>query len=392
MPIFNSPIPIQWGGTGATTASQARQNLGINDLNAYGRNIIRNPCGQVCQRGTSIASPVADQYTLDGWQPSYNMTAAVTISQDADVPSIAEAGYRIPTSIKIDVTTADTALATGDFYALRQRIEGTLWSTIMNGGRLQFWFKSPKSGTHYAHLLNAAADRICPLSFTVNAANTWQKIELSFEAPNLLLGTWSFTEGLGGYLQIPLGAGTTYGDGSAVYEEWAAYTAGNWAGGTINLLDSTSNNIFITDVRLVPGNYVDGLPPLKYEDELRFNQRYFWRSHTFVTNEQVGNRGAGVYGYGLLYFDMPRNPVQMRSELAGLTAPTMTLSDTTAANYQVFQTTGATWVSPSTISIVYRDWSPTNVEIQITPSTLNYQDGIFRNTSGSWYYEMSSEL
>ena len=75
-------------------------------------------------------------------------------------------------------------------------------------------------------------------------------------------------------LEIWLDAGSSYKSGS-VQSSWATLTTANYfAGGTLNLGDNTSNDVFITGVQLEVGDTATDFEHRSFGQELALCQRY----------------------------------------------------------------------------------------------------------------------
>ena len=84
------------------------------------RNIIINGNMAVSQRGTSQASiTTSGYYTLDRARTAINNGGTWTQSQSTEVPT----GQGFATSLKMDCTTADTSLSSGDYLHVQYPIE-----------------------------------------------------------------------------------------------------------------------------------------------------------------------------------------------------------------------------------------------------------------------------
>jgi len=85
------------------------------------------------------------------------------------------------------VTTADTSLAAGDYQLLRYIFEGQDLQHLKYGTSgaksltLQFWVRSPKTGTHIVELEHTDAGFFNSQSYTIAGANTWQKVPITFD-------------------------------------------------------------------------------------------------------------------------------------------------------------------------------------------------------------------
>ena len=92
----------------------------FNLIGAGRRNLIINGAMNVSQRGTSaVTIPYNDEtYVVDRFVHYESGSGAFTAQQVADAP----AGF--VNSLKITVTTADTSVASGEYYWTQQQIEG----------------------------------------------------------------------------------------------------------------------------------------------------------------------------------------------------------------------------------------------------------------------------
>ena len=297
-----------------STIGASALDSGVSQL---GKNLIQNGSFVVAQRGTSFTGlGTAAAYTLDRWKLDINGSpeARVTITQDTDVPS----GQGFASSLKIDVTTAESAAAAGETFHVFQNIEAqnlqllaysTAFAKTM---ALSFWFKSPKSGTHCVTIDNQDSGSTYIREFTVASADTWEKHSVTF--PGDTAAGISNDNGTGLTLIFPLINGTTYQG-----------TANTWTGsGTQwstsnqqNLLDNTANNIYITGVQLEVGEVATDFEHEDYGTTLAKCQRYYWRQTATgddgVCMARVNTTTAAV---GIIF-----HPVVMR------TPPTLDVSN-----------------------------------------------------------------
>ena len=119
------------------------------------RNIIINGDMSVAQRGTSITGINTNTYSLDRWTTEgYDCT--MTISQSTDVPT----GQGFATSLKMDVTTANSSADNSDLQIISTRFEGQNLQNIKKGTSsaesltLSFWCKMSQTGTYIVRLLD----------------------------------------------------------------------------------------------------------------------------------------------------------------------------------------------------------------------------------------------
>jgi hypothetical protein len=233
------------------------------------RSKTRNGKMEIASRGTSFAAPASDSYTLDGWMWTASTGGVVTVSQQSDAPSDNEFQY----SLRVAVTTADAAIAAGDFAVVRQPIEGFLVRDCI--GRpvaIKFRVRSAKVGTHCVYLRNNGNDRSYVLTYTVSAANTWETKTVKLPAGLTTAGTTNWATGRGIDLGFVLAAGATY---QTTADAWQA---GNYfaTAAQVNCLDTVGNIFAITGVQMENGNEPG---PFEHRDpatEAALNQRYLW--------------------------------------------------------------------------------------------------------------------
>jgi hypothetical protein len=239
------------------------------------RNKIINPAMEISQRGTSFVSPVNGTYTLDRFAWFASGTMAVTISQSTDVPN-----NTFQNSLRVDVTTADTSTAAGDFAIINQRIEGyNVRDLIGQTFTLSFWVKSSKTGVHCVSFINSGLNRSYVLQYTVSTANTWEFKTVTVVGGLITGGTWDWTNGAGLNVVFSLKGGTTF-----------QTTAGSWQVGDfqctsnqVNVMDNVNNDFFLTGVQLEIGQEPTPFERRPYGHELLLCQRYY---------QEIGSNGA----------------------------------------------------------------------------------------------------
>jgi hypothetical protein len=235
------------------------------------RNLIINGDMAVAQRGASFAAVTNTAYMLDRYTyVQGGTTGVITVTQDTDVPN-----EEFDFSLKVDVTTADAAVAAGDVAAISQYVEAFNTSALQLGTAtaatftLSFWVKSPKTGAHYVTIQNNASDRSYPALYTVSVADTWEKKTITITGDTT--GTWvRGTNGIGIKVHFTLICGTNY-HGTA--DTWNAGT--DWAAsGVVNCFDNTANNFYITGVQLEVGSSATDFEHVPYDYQLRRCERY----------------------------------------------------------------------------------------------------------------------
>jgi hypothetical protein len=232
------------------------------------KNKVRNPFMDIAQRGATITSPANGTYTLDGWVWINTSAGVVTVTQQADAP----VGAEYDRSLRITVTTADAAVAAGDVASINQPIEGYLVRDLQgNPVAIRFDVKSAKTGTHCVAIRNSGLDRSYILTYTVNAANTWENKTLALPGGLITAGTWNWSTGNGMFITFALMAGTTFQAAAA-----GAWQVGNFyaTAAQVNVLDTVGNVFAISGVQVERGSVSSVLEHRDPVTELHLNQRY----------------------------------------------------------------------------------------------------------------------
>lgn len=245
--------------------------------------VLINGVPLVWERGVSFAAMATDTRLADMW--TYQKVGAMvhTGTRDTTVPTVAQAGVKVPYSIKLDVTTVDAAIATTDYCLLTTRIEGYnflhLAQRIFTIG---FWVRDTKTGIHCVSFTNSAGDRSYVAEYTINVADTLEYKTVTVPA-SPTAGSWDYTTAVGLHIRFALAAGADF-----------QTTAGSWQTGNfmatanqVNAVDSTSNNFFITGLTAYPGVYAKPIIIPDYMQELDRCRRYV-RVHAGVANDRIG--------------------------------------------------------------------------------------------------------
>lgn len=323
-------LAVSGGITGATS---------INGNQIGTRNLIMNGEMRVAQRGTSatgIGNGDNGYHVCDRWRVNEGGTiqAEVTMSQDSDVP----AGKGFSNSLKLDVTTAESAVAADERFMIDTIIEGQDLTQLNYGTSdagsltLSFWIKSTKTGTYCVGFYNGSpsTDRIFTKTYTVSSSNTWEKKTLTWVGDTD--SDSAFTDSSAGALWIQwwFMAGSNFTDGTLT-SAWVDFDDGVWADAMVNAFDSTSNNVYLTGVQLEAGSTATEYEHRTFGDELQQCQRYFCRTYAYGTatgtatnNGSLASTSQAVSTYASA--GTWRFPVEMRA------APTVTLYSTQNAD------------------------------------------------------------
>jgi hypothetical protein len=285
-------------------------------------NIIRNGGLDVWQRGVSFAGVTSTQKAADGFS-FLNLQATggvVSLLRSTDVPTVAQSGYASSYSLHVDVTTADSSIATDDLYEVIQAVEGYDYAQLYGKtGTLSFWVKSTKTGTFCVNFepnVGGGGDSYIA-EYTVNATNTWElkTISVNFNhatTPNL-------TNSVGLYVRWVLAAGASHQN-----------TANSWLGAgykatsnQVNAMDNTANDFKLAQIMFNAGPTAQAFTRSggSIQAEIQRLQRYYEKSYDIGVDPATVTTVGAIRGhqntaaqYHTISFKVPKR-----------TAPTCTL-------------------------------------------------------------------
>ena len=278
-----------------------RLNTATTDKIGIDKNLIINGEFIVDQRmggsATAITPSGGVDYTDDRWHESNNGGEAARITYQTVSGDTPNANYR--QSIKLDCTTQMGTPSGDNWMGFCQFIESQNISFLGHGTStakpitLQFWIKSTKTGTATVQLLRHDASREYLAEYTINQSNTWEKKTITI--PGDTSGTEAaFDNGRGFKLCFVLFAGSSR---HGTVGTWRALNGGYFGASAnqVNLLDSTSNNIFFTGIQLEQGTEDTGFQHRSINSELTLCQRYFQTiSRSSNANTVNGTFAAGT--------------------------------------------------------------------------------------------------
>ena len=342
------------------------------------RNRIQNGCMRIDQRnaGASV-TPANGAYTLDRWASYLTQTSKYSVQQNAGsvTPPTGFSHYLGVTSL------SSYSVLTGDTFFQYQMIEGFNFADMAWGTAnaatvtLSFWVRSSLTGTFGGALLNSAANRSYPFSYTVSSANTWEQKTVSIAGDTS--GTWiGATNGIGLVVRFGLGSGSTFSG-----------TAGAWAAGNIvqptgsvSVVGTNGATFYITGVQLEAGSVASPFERRDYGRELMMCQRYYFRENT-------GGSGytwvSGFLPASTIFRSYKTLPVAMRA------APTFGYS--TASGAMVCNSSAGNTAINSFSGVI----GPLggNLEFGIGAATAGSGAVIYANTGASGaYFDYSAEL
>jgi hypothetical protein len=278
-------------------------NNSIADTAVHGvRNLIINGAMQVAQRGTSAVPVGGSTFRIDRFSINKSNDGAYTVEQSTDAPT----GFT--TSLKVQVTIADTSLSAAQNAYLYQAIEAQNLQHLNYGTSdaktitLSFWVKSSKTGIYTTSLYKADnTSYMFTQEYTISSANTWEKKTITITPT---AGSTSFITTSGGaiandngagiYVNFNLAFGSHYTGGTS--NSWSSTTADYSTTNAVNWMDSTSNNFYLTGVQLELGETATPFEHRSYGDELARCQRYYEElpPSFFDQEEYVSSAGFGI--------------------------------------------------------------------------------------------------
>ena len=350
------------------------------------RNLIINGAMQVAQRGTSFTGVGNgdNAYHLDRFKfaESGSPNGEFTITQASDGPS----GFS--NSLKLDCTTAETALASNEAIRLIYNFEGQDLQHLKKGTSdaeyvtLSFYVKSNLTGTAVVGLYDNDNTRYNAKTYTIDSANTWERKVLTFQPDTT--GTLDDDNALSLQIYFWLQAGSNKTSGT-LPSNWESNTEANQAPGqTINIASSADNDFFITGVQLEVGDTATPFEHRSYGEELQLCQRYYYR--WAYDNDSEGILDGTGYNTNE-FFGTLQHPVVMRGRPAG--------SDGGGANaFNLSGNNGNVYVNSTSLS--YSEESPRSIRLNVTgisgSVTTGYSYWLRFGTDSSAFIEMDAEL
>ena len=295
------------------------------------RNIIINGDMAVAQRATSTASITSSgYYTLDRARTAINNGGTWTQSQSTTVPT----GQGFATSLKMDCTTADSSLSSGDFLHVQFPIEAQNLQYLKYGTdsaqtlTLSFWVRSNKTGTYCICLQKSDNTRYDYVAeYSISSADTWEK-------KTIIIAPDSNIKAAGGAIDNDSGEGlklkfTLLSSGrTGTNNTWNSSTPADATSNQVNLADSTSNEWYVTGVQLEAGSVATDFEVIPHGVNLQRCQRYFYKLVDVPGGDAGGYFTSGFMYSGSILYSWNEFPTMMRA------APTLSVASGT--DYYIF--------------------------------------------------------
>jgi hypothetical protein len=278
------------------TVSYATWNSDLQGETWAFRNRIINGDMQIDQRNNGAAvilNAASNEFPVDRFIGYEDTDGGMTAQQDSSAPD----GFT--KSIKFTTTTADSSLGGTQRALCRQRIEGFNiadlgWGTAnAQTVTLSFWVRSSLTGTFGGAFQNSDATRSYPFTYTISAANTWERKSVTVAGDTT--GTWLTNNGIGIAVIWGLGVGATF---SGTAGSWAASNLQSATGAT-SVIGTLNATWYITGVQLEKGFTATNFDVLPFGTELALCQRYYFDLRPtagfayYTASNENGSAGGG---------------------------------------------------------------------------------------------------
>jgi hypothetical protein len=294
------------------------------------KNRIINGAMVIDQRnaGASVSIQTSTGYILDRWNSIASVNSKFSIQQNAGsiTPPVGFSSYMGLTS------SATTSLNAGDYYGVRQFIEGfnvndLAWGTA-NAATVTLSFRvySSLTGTFGGVIYNAAFNRSYPFTYTISSANTWTSISITIAGDTT--GTWVTNNLIGIAINFSIGTGSTY---SGTANSWSANSYLSATGAT-SVVGTNGATFYITGVQLEKGSTATSFDVRSYGTELGLCQRYYYSSDKEQAYSALGTGWEQSTTAGTIYCPLP---IPMRVTPTSVSYSTLQLNDSGGSNLAV---------------------------------------------------------
>jgi len=279
------------------------------------RNRIINGDCRIDQRnaGASLVTTTDyNGYTIDRFYLAQNGVVRSTVGRSEVVPT----GQGFTNSFLTTITTADAAVATGNktmgyYYKLEgYNVSDFGWGTASAQTiTISFWVRSSVAGTYSFTVTNTNFARNYNTSYTINAANTWEKKTFTIAGDT---GATSIdtTNGHAIGLVFDLGYSTLY-EGSTA-NTWLATSALALSGCT-KLAATAGATWYLTGLQLEAGSTATEFERRPIGTELALCQRYYYRQTKTSGASGVASAFAMLQLWSNAWHSLIQFPVTMRS-------------------------------------------------------------------------------
>jgi hypothetical protein len=301
---------------------------------------------------------------------------------DLIVGTAADTVDRLAVGADATILVADSTASTGlKQYWLGQIIEGNNFESFQFGTAsaqtitVSFWVKSNITGTFGFAIRNSSADRSYVSTYTISAANTWEKKTITIAGDTS--GTWVKDSGIGARMEWVLNAGTDYQTSSP--NSWTASNDMTTSSQT-NLFATLSNSFQLTAVQVEAGSVATAFQTATgtIQGELAACQRYYFRFGGSSNYQRFAN---GLFQSSTQAWTILEHPVPMRANPTATDWSSIALFDGNSVM--------------AITSLVAVEYAPnaTGLLFAVASGSAQYRPAqIFANNTTSAYLGLSAEL
>ena len=305
--------------------------VGDNQRTQPFRNILINGDFRISQRNGTTSTAMTDGlYNIDRWC-FVGASSRITTQQVEDGP----AGFKYcMKAVSVGANTPDAAdalwykLEGYDVKPLEYGTAGALTTT------LSFWFKASATGTYGGSIQKHDLARSVPFSFTVSAADTWEKKTITIPG-DTTSSTYRDTNLFSVSIKFSTGCASGYLD-----------TAGTWVGsdkrgatGTVQIQATNAAYFSVTGIQWEIGSTATDFEHKSYGEELQRCLRYYWEDsvgntdHTFFFFSYVSSHKRLI-----IHWPVPMRAAPTRTLVVNTGSPTASINSIYQGNWYVGST------------------------------------------------------
>jgi hypothetical protein len=248
------------------------------------RNIAYNGAMQVAQRNTSVTGLGGSDgyFTVDRYKVVTGGSAGRFTQSQVAVSDLS--GFT--KALKLECTTADTTVGSGEYLLLEQSFEGQDLQQLKKGTSdaeqltISFYVKANANATYVVELYDA--DNARHVSQSYNVTTSWNRIILTF--PGDTTGAFDNDNAQSLRVFFWLHSGTSYNSGT-LSTTWHTTNA-NRAVGVTSFFDSTDRTFFLTGLQIEVGEQATPFEHRSFGEELELCKRYYEQWNT-INGENI---------------------------------------------------------------------------------------------------------
>ena len=303
-------------------------------------NYVINGQMDMWSRGLTFPTIVSGQYSADCFQHGAVNTAVVNVSRSqradnaSNVPSLAQVGHILNSSLEVYVSAVDATIAIGDYSIINYYVEGFDWRHIAHKPfTLDFWAHSNIIGTYAITARNLGGSVSYVQNFTIGAASTWAHFTMEIPAAPTTPYTWNYDNGMGLELSWVLAGGATY---QATANQWTAMNA-LCTTSQVNFLGTVGATFKLANVSLREGYGLRPMEPRYIAEEASLAQRYYQVLPNLTANGTTDTGPARAISFPT---GMRQTPIVTATTAAGA-GSTLSFYDVTSTGFRYKTITGA---------------------------------------------------